>query len=306
MAASKSVRTGIAVTAILLFSAALNYGQQSDKLLQWAVEASSYSYVHDITYTRANGQDVKLDLILIEPRDRPRPTVLFIHGGGWINGSKDDMTMAPLPFVVQGMDAVNIDYRLAHDSLAPAAVEDCRCSLRWIFRHAKQYGFDTDKILVAGESAGGHLALTTSMLEPSAGFDNGCPAQTDDVPMKVAAVVSYSGPTDVADLLEGPHQKYFAHEWFGSLTNPLELARRLSPLTYVRPGLPPIIMTHGDHDPYVPYDHAVRLHEALDRVGNPNVLITRPGPIHGWAMERDASVQAQVFKALADYGIVPR
>ena len=63
------------------------------------------------------------------------------------------------------MNTINIDYRLAEDSLAPAAVEDCRCALRWVYRHAKEYGFDTNKIVVAGESAGGHLALMTAMLD---------------------------------------------------------------------------------------------------------------------------------------------
>lgn len=305
MSAMGILRRCFTFAAICILSAHLAFGQQSDDLFRWATAASAYSYLHNIVYTRANGQDLKLDLILIPPRDPPRPVMLLIHGGGWINGSKDNMTMAPLPFVLKGMDAVNIDYRLAGDSLAPAAVEDCRCSLRWIYRHAKEYGFDTNKILVAGESAGGHLALTTAMLEPSAGFDNGCPAEAGEPPLKVAGALSYSGPTDVADLLAGPHQSYFTQMWFGSLPHPLELARRLSPVSYVRPGLPPIIMTHGDHDPYVPYDEAVRLHQALDRAGDPNRLITLPGPIHGWAMERDLSVQEQVFKALADYGIIP-
>jgi acetyl esterase/lipase len=293
----------IVLGAMLAFSVTA-HGQQPDELFRWATEASSFPYIHNVIYTRANGQDQKLDVILTGPRNQPRPTVLFIHGGGWINGSKDDMTMAPLPFVVKGMNIVNIDYRLAHDSLAPAAVEDCRCALRWIEQHQKEYGFDTNKIVAVGESAGGHLALTTAMLEPGAGFDNDCPAEAGDPTLKVAAVVSYSGPTDVADLLEGPNRRYFTTMWFGSLPGKAELARRLSPMSYIRPGLPPIIMTHGDKDPYVPYQQAVRLHEALDRAGDPNTLITVPGPVHGWAMERDLDVQEKVFLALKRYGII--
>ncbi len=290
--------------ACLALSGLSAYSQQPDPAFQWAVTASGHSFYPDIVYKKANGHDIKLDVIAIEPLTVPKPTLLYIHGGGWVNGKKGNTTLAPLPYLARGMNTVNIDYRLAEDALAPAAVEDCRCALRWVYRNAKKYGFDTSKIVIAGESAGGHLALITGMLEASAGFDNECPAQEGDVPLKAAAIVSYSGPTDVVDLLEGPHQGWFALTWFGSLPNRTDLARRLSPLTYVRPGLPPIIQAHGDHDPYVPYEQVLRLHQALDRAGVPNQLITLPGPIHGWAVEKVLSVEEQVFSALEKYGIL--
>ena len=115
-------------------------------------------------------------------RAQLRPTLLYIYGGGWVNGIKGSVTLAPLPYLFRGMNAVVIDYRVADNGLAPAAVEDCRCAFRWIYTHAKEYGFDTSKIVVAGESAGGHLALITAMLDASAGFDNECPAKDGDAP----------------------------------------------------------------------------------------------------------------------------
>lgn len=290
--------------ACLLFSGIAAVGQHSDPTFQWSVTASGYSFYPDIVYKKANGHELKLDVIAIEPLNVPKPTLLYIHGGGWVNGKKGNTTLAPLPYLARGMNTVNIDYRLAEDALAPAAVEDCRCALRWVINHAREYGFDTKKIVVVGESAGGHLALTTGMLDAAAGFDNECPMQDGDAPLKVAAVVSYSGPTDVADLLEGQHQSWFALEWFGSVSNRMDLAHRLSPLTYVRPGLPLIIQAHGDHDPYVPYEQALHLHEALDRAGDPNELITLPGPVHGWAVEKVLSVEERVFIALEKYGIL--
>jgi len=297
------MRKAIAIACFVL-SGMVAYAQRSDPAFQWAVTASGLSYHSDIVYKRASGQDLKLDVIAIEPLDVPKPTVLYIHGGGWVNGKKGGTTLAPLPYLYRGMNSVNVDYRLAEDALAPAAVEDCRCALRWVFRNAKKYGFDTNKIVVAGESAGGHLALTTGMLEPSAGFDNECPPMERDLPMKVAAIVSYSGPTDVVDLLQGPNEHWFALEWFGSLPNRVELARRLSPTSYVRPGLPAIIQAHGDHDPHVTYQQGLRLHEALDRAGDANELITLPGTIHGWAVEKELGVEERVFSALEKYGVL--
>jgi acetyl esterase/lipase len=298
------MKIGLAAFSLLVLTALSAYGQRSDAAFQWAVAASGYSYHSNIVYTRANGQDLKLDVISVDPTGQPRPTLLYFFGGGWVNGSKGIVTLAPLPYLERGMNAVVIDYRVAANGLAPAAVEDGRCAFRWIYAHAKEYGFDTDKIVIAGESAGGHLALITAMLPASAGFDNECVGEAADPPLKAAAVVSYSGPTDVADMLEGANQRWYALKWFGSLPNRMDLARRLSPVNYARPGLPPIILVHGDSDPHVPYAQALRLKEALNRAGAPNQLITLHGPIHGWAVEKDLGAEEQVFQALEKYGVL--
>jgi acetyl esterase/lipase len=278
---------------------------QSDAIFRWAVAVSGYRFFPNIEYKEAQGQSLKLDVIAIEPLSQSRPTLLFIHGGGWVNGTKDETTLAPLPFLAQGMNAVSIDYRLANQSSAPASVADCRCALRWIYRHAKEYGFDTSKIVVAGESAGGHLALMTAMLPKDAGFDNECSPHESDAPLRAAAVISYSGPTDLSDMLEGPHKSWFAIDWLANVANRADLARRLSPINYVHPNLPPVILAHADRDPLVPYEHATRLHDALTRAGVPARLITLSGTTHGWALEQELSVQEQVFDALRQFGILP-
>jgi dipeptidyl aminopeptidase/acylaminoacyl peptidase len=102
-----------------------------------------------------------------------------------------------------------------------------------------------------------------------------------DVPLHVAAIVNWYGITDVADLLTGANRKTYAVTWLGGQPGSLDLARRLSPLIYVRRDLPPIITIRGDHDPTVPYPQAVRLHGALDRADVPNRLVTIKGDLHG-------------------------
>src|ERR1700722_13965305 len=259
--------------ACLALSSMVAYGQHSDPVFQWAVAASGYTYNSNIVYKRANGQDIKLVVISIDPAGQLRPTLLYIYGGGWVNGTKGSVTLAPLPYLARGMNAGVVDYRVADNGLGPGAGEDCRGAFRWVYTHAKEYGFDTNKIVVAGESAGGHLALITAMLDASAGFDNECPAKDGDPPLKAAAVVSYSGPTDVAEMLEGPNQRWYAVKWLGSLANRVDLARRLSPVTYARPGLPPIILVHGHGNPHDAYAQAVRLKDSLDHARDPNHLI---------------------------------
>ena len=175
---------------------------------------------------------------------------------------------------------VNVEYRLARVSLAPAAVEDCLCALRWILHNAKQYNFDTNNLVVTGNSAGGHLALTTGMTPASAGLDRECPGPEQ---LKVSAIVNWYGITDVEDLLDGPNMKTYAVTWLSSMENRREIARRVSPIYFVRRRFAP---DHHDSwlcadDLTVPYQHGVRLHEALQKAGVPNQLVTIPGGHHG-------------------------
>ena len=97
----------------------------------------------------------------------------------------------------------------------------------------------------------------------------------------VAAVIDWFGITDVNELIEGKKARAYAVTWVGNRANRAEIAKSVSRLTYVRAGLPPILMIHGDRDTYVPYEQSVRLHEALDRAGVKNQLLTISGKGHG-------------------------
>jgi acetyl esterase/lipase len=254
----------------------------------WVDYASGeYDIFPNITYSTANNTELKLDLYLPKNHSTPLPTLMLFHGGGWVAGQKERNVFQLLPYLSLGWAVINVEYRLARNSLAPAAVEDCRCALRWVVYHAKEYNFDLSKIVLTGGSSGGHLALITGMLPEHSIFDCQCPTN-DSVRWKngtepqvnVAAIVNWYGITYVAELLDGPNSKHYAIEWFGSLNNRKDLAQQVSPITYVRPGLPPVITIHGDEDDVVPYSQAVRLHAALDKVGVPNQLITIHGAKH--------------------------
>lgn len=299
----KSCDKALLVAVLLSVASSLLYAQEPDPVATWAITAvTEYKEFPNIVYGKANNVDLKLDVTMTGPKDQPRPTLIYIHGGGWVSFTKDDFRLWMLPMLTQGMNLVNVDYRLASVSLAPAAVEDCRCALRWVYQHAKDYGFDTNKIVVEGHSAGGHLALMTGMLSPQAGFDNDCPGKED---LKVAAIVNYFGITDVADVLEGPHQQTYAMAWFDSLPDRLDLARKLSPLTYVHAGQPPVITLQGDKDTTVPYEQGVRLHEALDRAGVPNQLVTIPGGRHGgWNRAENLRGQQAIVQFLHEHGVL--
>jgi len=264
----------------LTLAAALPGFAQLSPSATWATHAANqYQVIPNVTYLTASNYESKLDVYLRRGMTSPQPTVIYIHGGFWAAGNKEGSLMSLLPWMEMGWNVVNVEYRLARVALAPAAVEDCLCALRFLAAQAKTYNIDTSRMVVTGESAGGHLALTTGILPESAGLDRECAGPTP-VP-KVAAIINWFGITDVADVVDGPHRANAAMQWMGGLPNREEVARRVSPLTYIRAGLPPILTVHGDADTTVPYQHAVRLHEALAKAGVPNQLVTIPGGKHG-------------------------
>ena len=266
-----------------LFSFSLR-AQQPDRN-RWSEFAGNHYIVHpDVVYGVQNNYPLKLDLWRNQSAKELVPTLIYIHGGGWIFGDRTGAFPQLLPYFQRGWNVVNVEYRMAPVSLAPAAVEDCRCALKWVIRNAKQFNLDIDRIVVTGHSAGGHLSLATGMVTPDSGLDVECPGEEI---LKVAAIVNWYGISDVNDVLEGPNKKNYAEEWLGTQPNRAEIAKRTSPLTYVSKNSPPVISIHGDADDVVPYQHSVRLHKALESAGVPNELVTIKGGGHGYFSDAD-------------------
>jgi acetyl esterase/lipase len=294
------------LTLVTLVSASAFAQNQNSSSDSWAVTSQShYQVASNITYLTQNGYEDKLDIYQRRNATSPQPTLFYIHGGGWVGGTKEASLMSVLPWLEMGWTVVNVEYRLARISHAPAAVEDCLCALKWVVAHASEYQIDPARIVASGDSAGGHLALMSGMTPAEAGLDRNCPASQADTSLpKVAAIVNWYGITDVMDLLGGPNRKSYAVAWLGSALNREEIARHVSPLTYVRAGLPPILTIQGDADPTVPYSHSLRLREALNKAGVDNELITIPGGKHGmFTPEERIRIYAGVRQFLQKHGL---
>jgi acetyl esterase/lipase len=217
-----------------------------------------------------------------------RPGVIVIHGGGWVQGDKEGMLDSfCLPFIRHGFVVANVEYRLAKAGPAPAAVTDVLQAAQWFLDHAAKYKVDPNRILVSGASAGGHLALMVGMT----------PA------VKIAGVIDFFGIADVADQLAGPNAREYAAQWIPEQPNRLELAHRMSPATYVRKGLPPILALHGDADPVVPYQQSVNLTKAIRSAGGDAELITVAGGKHGFTPQEMDELWPQIFKWLKKHKI---
>ncbi|MGH9529513.1 MAG: alpha/beta hydrolase fold domain-containing protein [Terriglobales bacterium] len=295
------------LVAVLLISA-LPCLAQNDAA-SFAAELFRYEVHPNIVYHVANNYEAKLDVYKPAAASQLTPVVVVIHGGGWIAGTKEERVLEMMPYLQMGFAAVNVEYRMTQVSLAPAAVEDCRCALHWVFANAKKYNFDPSRVVLQGGSAGGHLALMTGMVTPAAGFDRDCFTDQDNVwsqnpgtdkDPRVAAIVNWFGISDVPDELHGANAKGYAVAWIGNQPNGDEIAKRVSPINYVNAGVPPIITIHGDKYALVPYAQSVRLHKALDAVRVPNELYTVPGANHGgFSYEQNQKAWAEVRAFLA-------
>ncbi len=219
------------------------------------------------------------------PANQKRPGVIVIHGGGWMGGNKDDYGVRVCSrYVEKGFVCASVDYRLAKVATAPAAVTDVLHAAQWFEKNAKKYKVDTRRIVVTGGSAGGHLSLMVGMTPRSAKLGP---------PAKVAAVVNFYGITDVADQLSGPHMQDYAVTWVPEQKGRLELATRVSPMTYIRRGLPPILTIHGDADQTVPYEHGVKLTKALRDLGGDAELVSVPQGAHGFPKAKEDEIYEQ-------------
>jgi len=155
---------------------------------------------------------------------------------------------------------------------------------------------DTKRMVVTGGSAGGHLSLMVGMTPKSAKLGP---------PAKVAAVVNFYGITDVADQLGGSHLQDYAVTWVPEQSGRLEMATRVSPMTYVRKGLPPILSIHGDADTTVPYEHGVKLTKALRDAGDDAELVSVQQGEHGFPQAKtDEIYQQSIWPFLKKHGIL--
>jgi dipeptidyl aminopeptidase/acylaminoacyl peptidase len=116
-------------------------------------------------------------------------------------------------------------------------------------------------------------------------------------------VIDFYGIADVADQLEGSNKRDYAAVWIPEQPRRMELARDLSPQTYVRKGLPPVLAIHGDRDDLVPYEQSVKLTKALKSVGDDATLLTVPGAQHGFAPDEMDKLWPEVFKWLKKHKI---
>ena len=145
-------RLGFAILVIAALSVP-SFAQLSPTADYAVHMANRYQVFPNVTYLTASNLEAKLDIYKRRDTTGPQPTVIYMHGGFWAAGAKEASLMSLMPWMEMGWNVVNVEYRLARVALAPAAVEDCLCALRYINNQAKTYDIDTTRLVLTGESA---------------------------------------------------------------------------------------------------------------------------------------------------------
>lgn len=222
-----------------------------------------------------------LDLYLPENQaEKPNPLAIYIHGGGWEGGSKDQAQvlwglMKDKPFA-----GASLNYRLSHEAKWPAQIHDCKAAIRWLRAHAKEHHIDPDKISVFGISAGGHLV---SMLGVTGGVKEleGELGKHLDQSSRVSCVMDFCGPSNFltfggkgssidVDDPKGALAKLIG----GPLKDKMDEGRNASPVNYLTSDDTPFLIIHGDKDNIVPYAQATEFETALKAAKLPVILLT--------------------------------
>jgi acetyl esterase/lipase len=258
--------------------------------------------LRDIPYVTGPGDHdrQKLDIITLAT-EKPAPLIVWVHGGGWITGSKNILRV--VNFTREGYAVAAINYRLSLHAPFPAQIEDCKSAIRFLRAHAKKYDIDPDRIGVWGESAGGHLV---ALLGTSGGNLTlaGDKPQNADQSDRVQCVVDYFGPTDLLQIpaMAGPDVKYdfngpnslLTRFLGGPMSTKHHLATIANPITHISKDDPPFLIVHGTADPIVPIGQSKILYQALKKAGIEAEMISVKGASHGLGIYGDPEVTTRV------------
>ena len=290
-------RTGISRRGYLrgLSTTSLAIGTMSG----WATatsEASNKSYdsevLRDVTYASRPSGDLLLDLYLPQ-RKGPLPLVIFIHGGAWRAGSKDDSSVLGLgmELVERGYALASIEYRLSGTATFPAQIRDVKAAIRWLRAHADEYGLNSDAIGLWGSSAGGHLAsLAGTSGDREIWSQEVYPDESDCV----QAVLDWYGPTNFLLMDEqAPPNSVIDHSAPDSpesqlvgcqITTCPSAVEAANPITYISEGDPPHLIMPGVEDRLVPYQQSEILYKALRDQSIKATLYRLPNLGHGFGI----------------------
>jgi acetyl esterase/lipase len=246
---------------------------------------------YGIKYVPNGDAAQELDLYFPEKHGaKPLPLLVWIHGGGWMSGSK-----AQVPYLNQlrrGYIVASIEYRFSQKALFPAQIQDCQAAIRWLRANARKYNIDPNHVGVGGASAGGHLA---ALVGTSGGKKIFSPiGGNEDQSDRVQAVCDIFGPTNSWTVIKQAEEDKNVKNIFkwnqgdpyskligGKLGQDKEKCDAVSPVKYVSKDSPPFLILHGDHDTLVPYAQSVELADLLAKAGVKVTLQRLPGAGHG-------------------------
>ena len=248
-------------------------------------EKQPFRKLSDISYAKVEGHGLLLDLYLPTAGTSPAPLVVFVHGGAWRAGSKARMPLTGP--VRQGYAVASVDYRLSTVARFPAQIHDLKAAIRFLRAKQVEYGYDTKRLAIAGNSAGGHLAALVGVTNGHERLEGKVGDYLDES-SDVQAIVSFFGASNFATILrqstpQGLGVRVPALQLLlgAQPEDGPELAALASPKSHVDKMDPALLLIHGDQDPQMPINQSHELHGKYREYGLPVQFIVVHGAGHG-------------------------
>ena len=237
--------------------------------------------LQDVTYCTNDSIELKMDVYSPWKPAGPSPVIMFVHGGGWVAGTK---TGTPgmsyfLDLARRGYTTFSIDYRLAPTYTFPANIIDVKCAVRHIRANAAEYNIDPNRIGAWGASAGGHLVALLGTSDASAGWDVG---QYPDQSSRVNVVVDMYGIHDLTTEYVVGNIRGLDRMAFGATSPTDPILVTASPVSHITPDDPPFLLLHGDMDPTIPVTQSQIFHDRLVTGGVSSVYVVVHNAGHGF------------------------
>jgi len=254
----------------------------------------------DIEYATVDGHHLRLDLYR-PPTKQACPVIVWIHGGAWRAGSKNSVPIRNL--VEHGFAIASVDYRLSPVARFPAQAHDIKAAIRFLRANAAEYKLGTRKIVIAGASAGGHLAALVGVTNGVSELEGGVGQHLGES-SAVQGIVSFYGASNLQTILSQstPHGlsvRIPALDLFlgGQPEAEPERARLASPVVHVDETDPPLLLIHGDQDPQMPINQSHELHARYKSFGLPVQFEV----VHGAAHGGKGFYEAEMLNRVAEY-----
>ncbi len=253
--------------------------------LSLSLAATTYAdpVVRGITFARVDDTELKLDLY--RPDGPPVGLIVWVHGGAWRGGSREGVDLKGL--VALGWAVASVDYRLSTTARFPAQIHDIKAAIRHLRAHAGDYGYPANRFVIAGSSAGGHLAALVGVTNGHAGLE-GTVGENAGVSSDVQAIVDLYGASDLTTILaqstsHGLSVRVPALDLLlgGQPDAVPEVAKLASPVFHLDAHDPPLFLMHGDQDNQMPIEQSRELVAAYRKLGLPVQFEVQPGSGHG-------------------------
>lgn len=249
-----------------------------------AVEAADPMH-RDIEFGRVDRHPLLLDIYQPEDGNGPRPLIIWVHGGAWRAGSKESVPIGRM--LDHGFAIASVEYRLSPVAAFPAQIHDLKAAIRFLRANAGEYGFDAERFIIAGASAGGHLAALVGVSNGSGPLE-GEVGECQGASSNIQATISFYGASNLQSILSQstPHGlsvRVPALELLlGGLPDERPQAAKLaSPVSHVDRGDPPLWLIHGDADPQMPFEQSRELEKVFEQLSLPVRFDVIPGAKHG-------------------------